>query len=139
VDPWLIAALIRQESGFDPAARSRADARGLMQVLPGLGAGMAGTVGIKDWDPALLYQPEINVQFGVAHLAQTLRRYPRLPVALAAYNAGERPTERWLGLPGSASDPDLFIERIQFAETRDYVRRVLRNFAVYRAFYPSLR
>ncbi len=138
VDPLLAAALIRQESAFDPAARSRADARGLMQVLPSVGAGMAPAAGISDWDPALLYQPEINVHFGVAHLAQTLRHYPLLPVALASYNAGERPTNRWLALPGAAEDPEVFIERIQFVETRDYVRRVIRNLAVYRAFYPSL-
>jgi len=138
VDPLLTAALIRQESAFDPYARSRADARGLMQVLPSVGAGLAPAAGISEWDPALLYQPEINVHFGVAHLAQTLQRYPRLAAALAAYNAGERPTDRWLALPGVREDPELFIERIQFVETRDYVRRVLRNLAVYRAYYPLI-
>jgi soluble lytic murein transglycosylase len=138
IDPLLAAALIRQESGFDPYARSRADARGLMQVLPSVGAGLAPAAGITDWDPALLYQPEINARFGVVHLGQTLQHYPLLPAALAAYNAGERPTNRWLELPG-AEDPDVFIERIQFAETRDYVRRVLRNLAVYRAFYPTVQ
>lgn len=136
VDPLLVAALIRQESGFDPSARSRADARGLMQVLPSVGAGLAPAAGIGEWDPALLYQAEINVHFGVAHLAQTLKRYRELPAAaLAAYNAGERPTNRWMALPGAGADPDVFIERIQYVETRDYVRRVLRNIAVYRALY----
>ena len=138
VDPLLVAALIRQESAFDPEARSRADARGLMQVLPSVGAGMASGTGITDWDSALLYQPEINVQFGVTHLAQTLKQYPTLQAALASYNAGERPTTRWRALPGAAEDPEVFIERIQFVETRDYVRRVIRNLAVYRAFYPAL-
>jgi peptidoglycan lytic transglycosylase len=136
VDPLLTAALIRQESAFDPYARSRADARGLMQVLPSVGAGMAPAAGISEWDPALLFQPEINVHFGIAHLAQALQRYPLLVATLAAYNAGERPTNRWLSLPGAREDPEVFIERIQFVETRDYVRRVLRNLAVYRAFYP---
>ncbi len=138
VDPLLTAALIRQESAFDPQARSRADARGLMQVLPSVGAGLAPGAGITEWDPALLYQTEINVHFGVAHLAQTLARFPLLPVALAVYNAGERPTRRWLALPGVAGDPEVFIERIGYVETRDYARRVLRNLAVYRAFYPLI-
>jgi len=138
VDPLLAAALIRQESGFDPYARSRADARGLMQVLPSVGAGLAPAAGIADWDPALLYQSEINTRFGVVHLAETRKKYPSLPAALAAYNAGAGPTNHWLALPG-AEDPDVFIERIQFVETRDYVRRVLRNLAVYRAFYPSVQ
>jgi soluble lytic murein transglycosylase len=138
VDPLLAAALIRQESGFDPYARSRADARGLMQVLPSVGAGLAPAAGIADWDPALLYQSEINTRFGVVHLAETRKKYPLLAAALAAYNAGSGPTNRWLALAG-AQDTDVFIERIQFVETRDYVRRVLRNLAVYRAFYPSVQ
>ncbi|HEV8357077.1 MAG TPA: lytic transglycosylase domain-containing protein [Gemmatimonadales bacterium] len=137
VDPLLAAALIRQESAFDPAARSAADARGLMQVLPSLGASLARAEGLRDWDPALLYQPEINLHFGLTHLAQMLKRYPRLEAALAAYNAGGRPAELWLGLRG-ADDPEVFIERVQYVETRDYVRRILRNLAVYRVLYPEL-
>ncbi len=137
IDPLLVAALIRQESGFDPQARSAADARGLMQVLPSLGAALARAEGVADWDTSLLYQPEVNLHFGVVHLNQALRRYPRLEPALAAYNAGAKATEQWLALPGAANDPEVFMERIQFVETRDYVRRILRNVAVYRALYPA--
>jgi soluble lytic murein transglycosylase len=139
VDPLLAAAIIRQESAFDPAARSRADALGLMQVLPGVGAALARADGVTEWDPALLFQPELNLRFGMAHLAQTLTRYGRLEHALAAYNAGSRPTDRWLALPGAVADPEVFLERIQYVETRDYVRRVLRNLAVYRALHPPPR
>ena len=136
VDPLLAAALIRQESAFDPAARSVADARGLMQVLPSLGASLARAEGLRDWDPALLYQPEISLHFGLTHLGQMLKRYPRVESALAAYNAGARPADLWLGQRG-ANDPEVFIERVQYVETRDYIRRVLRNLAVYRALYPE--
>jgi soluble lytic murein transglycosylase len=73
----------------------------------------------------------------MVHLAQTLKEYQLLPAALAVYNAGPRPTARWQKLPGAA-DPDVFIERIQYVETRDYVRRVLKNLSVYRALYPAL-
>lgn len=135
VDPLLAAAIIRQESGYEPTARSRADAMGLMQVLPSVGAALARVEGIQEWESGLLYQPEINLRFGISHLAQTLRRYARPEHALAAYNAGGRPTADWLGLPGAAEDPEVFIERIQYVETRDYVRRVLRNLSVYRALY----
>ncbi|HSE53520.1 MAG TPA: transglycosylase SLT domain-containing protein [Gemmatimonadales bacterium] len=135
VDPLLAAAIIRQESGYEPTARSRADAMGLMQVLPSVGAALARVEGIREWESALLYQPEINLRFGISHLAQTLRRYTRLEHALATYNAGARPTADWLGFPGAADDPEVFIERIQYVETRDYVRRVLRNLSVYRALY----
>lgn len=136
VDPLLAAALIRQESEFNPAARSPADARGLMQVVPSVGAAFARANRITEWDVSLLYQPEINVHFGLAHLANSLRRSPHLAHALAAYNAGTRAADQWAALPGTRSDPELFIERIQYAETRDYVRRILRYQATYRALYP---
>jgi soluble lytic murein transglycosylase len=135
VDPLLAAAIIRQESGYEPTARSRADAMGLMQVLPSVGAALARVEGIREWESGLLYQPEINLRFGISHLAQTLRRYARPEHALAAYNAGGRPTADWLGFAGAAEDPEVFIERIQYVETRDYLRRVLRNLSVYRALY----
>jgi peptidoglycan lytic transglycosylase len=139
VDPHLAAAIIRQESGFEPTARSRADALGLMQVLPSVGAALARAEGIRDWEPALLFQAEVNIRFGISHLAQMLRRYARPEHALAAYNAGSRPAQEWLSLPGAAQDPEVFIERIQYVETRDYVRRVLRNLSMYRALYPGAR
>ncbi len=137
VDPFLAAALIRQESLYDLDARSRADARGWMQVMPSLGASLARREGIRQWDVDLLHQPEINLQFGMMHLAEVLKRYPSLPMALAAYNAGARAAESWAGLPGAGTDTEVFIERIQYVETRDYVRRILRNLANYRSLYPS--
>lgn len=139
IDPFLAAAIIRQESGFEPTARSRADALGLMQVLPSVGAAMGRVEGIREWDPSLLFQPEINLRFGIGHLAQILRRYERLEHALAAYNAGSRPAQSWLALPGAEKDPEVFIERIQYVETRDYVRIVLRNLSMYHALYPATR
>ena len=139
VDPMLAAALIRQESEFNPAARSPADARGLMQVVPSVGAAFARANGLQEWDVSLLYQPEINVHFGLAHLANSLRRSPHLAHALAAYNAGTRAADLWAARPGARSDPEIFIERIQYAETRDYVRRILRYQATYRALYPVAR
>lgn len=136
VDPFLAAALIRQESGFDAAARSRADARGLMQVLPGLGGQLARREELDDWDPVLLYQPDLNLHFGLTHLAELLGQYRRVEHALAAYNAGGRPLGGWLRRRG-VEDREVFIERIPYVETRDYVRRVLRNRAHYEALYGS--
>jgi soluble lytic murein transglycosylase len=138
VDPLLAAAIMRQESGFDPAALSRADARGLMQVMPTLGAALARVEKVPEWRTELLHQPEINLRFGTRHLAEMLRRYDRLEHTLAAYNAGSRPTGKWLTLGGVARDPEVFIERIQYVETRDYVRRVLRNLSWYRTLHPSV-
>ena len=134
VDPTLVAALIHQESSFNPRATSRAGAVGLMQVLPSVGADIARAERMTSYERVLLYQPDVNVRLGVAHLDAMLRQYPRVEYALAAYNAGGAPVARWRQKRG-ADDPELFIERIPYDETRDYVRILLRNQAVYRTLY----
>jgi soluble lytic murein transglycosylase len=134
VDPWFAAALIRQESNFTPTATSPVGARGLMQVMPGVGRSLAG--GSRTWDPAQLWVPEVNVPLGMRHLATFLGRYPHAEYALAAYNAGESRVKRWRQRAG-ADDPELFVERIPYDETRDYVRIILRNAAMYEVLYPK--
>jgi soluble lytic murein transglycosylase len=134
LDPALVAALIRQESSFNPRATSAAGARGLMQVMPTVGAALARSRRVAPWDPVLLYQPDVNVVLGTTHLAGFLRQYPAPEYALAAYNAGPGRVSAWRRKAGTA-DPLLFVERIPFVETRDYVRIVLRNRALYAALY----
>jgi soluble lytic murein transglycosylase len=134
LDPALVAALIRQESSFTPRAVSRADARGLMQVLPNVGRAIARARGYPFWDPALLFEPAANLELGMSHLADALRQYPDLTRALAAYNAGGSRVTRWNRKAG-VSDPEVFAERIPFDETRDYVRIVQRNVEMYRVLY----
>jgi len=135
LDPWLVAGLIRQESAFDPAARSVADARGLMQVVPAVGGQLARRLGWPEWDPVLLYQPEVSLALGTTHLQEMQRRFPEVVQVLAAYNAGASRVERWVSRPGARDDPELFLEQIPYLETRNYVRRVLRNAAFYQALY----
>jgi soluble lytic murein transglycosylase len=135
LDPVLVAALIRQESNFNPLATSPAGARGLMQLMPAVGKTLADTKGIGPWDPDLLYQPAINIRLGTAHLRDLVRKYPEVVKVLAAYNAGESRVEKWSSKTG-ASDPEVFTERIPFVETRDYVRTILRNRAYYQPLYP---
>jgi soluble lytic murein transglycosylase len=135
--PLLVASLIRQESAFDPRARSRADARGLMQVMPAVGAATARREKFPEWDPVLLYQPDVNMHIGLRHLADRMERCAgNREAALAAYNAGATPVNRWLERPGTA-DADVFIDRIPYVETRDYVRRVLYNWARYESIYGT--
>jgi soluble lytic murein transglycosylase len=98
---------------------------------------VATSLRFPSWDPVLLYQPDVNVRLGAAHLAGVLRQYPAPAYALADYNAGRSRVVRWRQKPG-ADDPELFTERIPFVETRDYVRIVLRNRELYAALYPSL-
>jgi soluble lytic murein transglycosylase len=135
LDPVLVAALIRQESNFNPQATSPAGARGLMQLMPNVGKDLAVAKGIGPWDPDLLYQPATNIKLGTAHLRGLVRKYPEVVKVLAAYNAGESRVEKWSTKVG-ANDPEVFTERIPFVETRDYVRIVLRNRAYYQALYP---
>lgn len=136
LDEYLLAALIRQESSFDPGARSRVGARGLMQVMPGTARQSAQRTGVE-WNDQLLRVPDANIHVGAAHLAMLLRHYRgELAPALAAYNAGLTPVERWRRRFPEARDPVLFTERIPYAETRGYVRTVLRNWSLYRILYP---
>ncbi|HEY4101791.1 MAG TPA: transglycosylase SLT domain-containing protein [Gemmatimonadales bacterium] len=149
VDPLLVASVIRQESGFEPHATSRTDARGLMQVQPSTGRDLARALGFPDFDPALLWIAPINLVFGIHHFAAALRRYPEVERSLAAYNAGESRVNSWTIAPLTGQrrsadhvhdpidDPELFVERIPFVETRDYVRAIIRNQSVYRMVYGA--
>lgn len=135
VPPALAAALIRQESMFTPTATSAAGARGLMQVMPEVGRSVARSLKFPVWDPVLLYQADVNLQLGMAHLGELGERYPEAPTkVLAAYNAGVSRVERWSDKHGAA-DPEIFIEVIPYAETRGYVRIIRRNLDFYRALY----
>lgn len=138
LDPALVAAVIRQESSWNPRALSRAGARGLMQVMPNVGAAIARSKGYPIWDPALLFDPDVSLELGTSHLRAALSQYNSLPRALAAYNAGGSRVNRWSRRAGAA-DPELFVERIPFVETRDYVRIVMRNMELYRALHGLKR
>jgi soluble lytic murein transglycosylase len=135
VDPLLLAALVRQESVFDREALSRAGARGLAQLLPSTAQLTARGLDLP-FAPQWITIPDLNLHLGAAHLAQLLRHFRgRVDAAVAAYDAGTLPVDRWLVRPGG-SDPDQFLEDIPFLETRGYVRTVLRNRELYRALYP---
>lgn len=134
LDPALVAGLIRQESSWFPRAVSRAGARGLMQIMPAVGEAIARSRGYPMWDPALLFDPGVSLELGTAHLRSDLATHSTLARALAAYNAGGSRVRRWIRRPG-ANDTELFVERIPFTETRDYVRIVQRNAEMYRALY----
>jgi soluble lytic murein transglycosylase len=134
IDPTLVAAIIRQESSFNPHAVSVAGARGLMQVMPSVGQQIARSLGYPLWDAGLLFDPDANLELGVTHLASSIRQYNDIVRVLAAYNAGGSRVTRWAAKAGT-NDPEVFAERISFTETRDYVRIVQRNAELYRALY----
>ena len=135
LDPFMVAALTRQESTFKARISSPVGARGLMQVMPETGRGIANAAGLGGWDEEMLFQPEINVHLGTRFLADQMRRYNRnLPRVFSAYNAGPARVERWRKFP-EAADQELWTERIPYEETRDYVKILRRNIALYRGLY----
>jgi soluble lytic murein transglycosylase len=134
IDPSFLAALIRQESMFNPVATSAAGARGLMQVMPELAGRLARSLEYPVWDPVLLYQPDVSLQLGTFHLQELSQRYRQPAHVLAAYNAGASRVERW-SMRGGVDDTEVFTERIPYAETRGYVRAIRRNEEIYRALY----
>lgn len=130
LDPAWVAAEIRAESTFNPNARSPADARGLMQVMPATGAAVARRLGLPWSGPEGLYDPATNVAIGTAYLREKKDMYQLPYVAIAAYNAGPTPTGRWLAQRPDM-DPDIWIETISYRETREYVARVLAFSVIY--------
>jgi len=131
LDPAWIAALIRAESAWQAEARSHANARGLMQLLPGTAQIEAKKRGIGYPGEAGLFNPEKNLTLGIAHLATMLAQHGGRPfLATAAYNAGPTPIARWLAQRPPRSI-DLWIETIPYRETRDYVSRIAAFSAIY--------
>ena len=131
LDPAWIAAEIRAESVFDPNARSPADARGLMQVLPGTGAEVAAKIGVPWTGGQSLYDADTNIALGSAYLRQLMDKYGGKPYqVMAGYNAGPAPLGRWIS-QRPAMDADFWIETISYKETREYVARVLSFSTVY--------
>lgn len=136
LDPYLIAALMAQESTFDAAIRSHANAIGLMQVVPPTGRRYAQMLKIPRFSAARLTDPEINVRIGTAYFADLVKRFGGTHHALASYNAGPGAVARWIGeKPGVSRDE--FIDDIPYPETQNYVKRILGTAEDYRRLYDG--
>ena len=139
IDPYLVLSVIRQESTFNEKAVSRAGARGLMQIMPKTGRHLARRLEVNPFELRALFDPAVSIRFGSYFLGDQMRRFTTdagadlgFELGLAAYNAGPHNARRWLKTFPS-EDPDAFVERIPFKETRLYVKLVLRNYAIYKA------
>jgi soluble lytic murein transglycosylase len=137
LDPYLVASLIRQESEFNPNAVSRANAVGLMQLLPKTGKAVAKEVKLKRYNASQLYTPAVNMQLGTRYFRGMVDKFGgSFEYALAAYNAGSDRVDEWLA-QGKYRDPQEFVESIPFTETREYVQAILRNASVYKQLYGT--
>jgi soluble lytic murein transglycosylase len=138
IDPYLIASIIRQESGFEPTAVSNAGAVGIMQIMPHEAERIATAAGIQTPSRQELFDPHTNIAIGVAEYAQKLAVMRGTEVlAIAAYNAGEDVVGKWIA-QAPLDDIDLFIESIPYNETRLYVKSVTRNRFEYRRIYEGV-
>ena len=133
LDPYLVAALMAQESTFVRDIKSHAGAYGLMQMMPPTGRQYARKLKLR-YSLRLLTTPETNIKMGTMYLADLIRQFGGVHLALASYNAGETPVRRWMrenpGLP-----QDEFIDSITYPETQQYVKRLLGTAEDYRRLY----
>jgi soluble lytic murein transglycosylase len=136
LDPYIIAALAAQESTFDAAIRSPANAIGLMQLIPGTGRRYAKKVGLRSFSERSLENPEINARLGTQYFADLVNMFGGHHYALASYNAGEHRVKRWNAeAPGLPQDE--WIDNIPFPETQNYVKRILGSAEDYRRLYGA--
>ena len=140
LDPYLVAAIARQESAFDADVISRAGARGLLQLMPATGRWWAGRLGIRDYSIDLLFHPETNVHLGTAYFADLQRRYGELQISLVAYNAGPTRVKRLRRKTASHGlDPNLWFDNVEVVVARNvgsepvrYVNNIVKYYAAYK-------
>jgi soluble lytic murein transglycosylase len=127
---------MRQESGFNPAAKSPAAARGLMQMTVDTAAVYAPRVRLTVREDDL-YRPEVSILLAGEYLAELFRMFPNLPEAVAAsYNGGEDNVQRWVKR-AVHQDPGIVASEVGFSESKDYVAKVMANYRAYRILYTE--
>jgi soluble lytic murein transglycosylase len=134
VDPTLVYAVMREESGYRPRVLSVTGARGLLQLMPDTAERVARSVSMTDFAADDLFEPQVNITLGSVYLDQLLGQFSgHASAAIGGYNAGPHRVVRWLD--GSALEDDEWVEAIPYNQTRSYVKRVLRSVHAYRVLY----
>jgi soluble lytic murein transglycosylase len=136
LDPFFVAAVIREESSYDIRARSWVGAIGLMQLMPETARAAAAAAGVRLLEPGGLWEPPVNVTLGAYYLAQLRARFREPLLAVASYNAGPHRVQTWLAERRTA-DLEEFVDQIPFDETRGFVKRVFTSWHHYRRLYAN--
>ena len=133
VDKYLVYAIIKAESNFKENAVSNKGAKGLMQLMPKTAEEIAKKIEIKLDDNNIL-NPEININLGANYIAKLIKQYKNIGLALAAYNAGSGNVDSWIekGILDSNGEN---LEQIPYLETNNYVRKILRDYIIYKEIY----
>jgi soluble lytic murein transglycosylase len=135
VDPRFVLSIMRQESRFRPEAKSNAAARGLLQFISSTANTIAAQLNLKDFQQDDLYNPRMAVLFGSQYMGNLFKLFPDMPQAVAAsYNGGEDNVARWVARAHS-NEPDRYVLEIGFAQSKDYVAKVLPNYWTYQMLY----
>jgi soluble lytic murein transglycosylase len=134
LDPALLYAVMREESGYRADVRSVTGARGLLQLMPETAERLARQTALPAFDADDLFRPDVNIRLGAVYLEDLLRHFSgRTSAAVGSYNAGPQRVTQWLAT--AQADDDEWVEAIPFDETREYVKRVLRSVHAYRVLY----
>jgi soluble lytic murein transglycosylase len=136
LDPFVVAAVIREESSYDPRARSGVGAVGLMQLMPDTARIVAQEIGRPLTEIAALWEPPMNITLGSRYLSQLNARFKEPLLAVAAYNAGPHRVQRWVAERPQA-DLEEFVDQIPFDETRAFAKRVFTSWYHYRRLYGT--
>ncbi|HEV8308417.1 MAG TPA: transglycosylase SLT domain-containing protein [Methylomirabilota bacterium] len=136
LEPFFVAAVIREESSYDARARSWVGAVGLMQLMPETARLVAADAGVRFADPAALWEPPVNIALGTHYLGQLRTRFPEPLLVAASYNAGPHRVQRWLA-ERRLTDLEEFVDQIPFDETRAFVKRVYTSWQHYRRVYGA--
>lgn len=133
VDSLLVYAIIKAESNFKPEVVSKSNAVGLMQLMDATAEDTANKLGME-YNKEDLTNPEINVMLGTKYFSTLYETYKNIPIALTAYNAGSGNVDKWIA-EGTISADSSDIENIPFRETNNYVRKILRDYEIYKDLY----
>ena len=137
VDPRFLLGIARQESAFLPEAKSASAARGMMQFISATAADIAAQLGKQSFRDEELYDPAVSILFGAQYISNLFKRFPDMPQAVAAsYNGGDENMARWIARARS-HDPDRYVAEIGFAQSKDYVYRVMANYRAYQTLYSD--
>lgn len=138
IDPLLVLAMIREESRFNPWNESVAGARGLMQIVFSTGEWIAQKLNLEDFTDEMLFSTEVNINLGCWYINYLKERFSNDPILMiSGYNAGPGITSKWLK-EYDRSDLDNFVENIPYSETREYIKKVMKSYQMYKRLAKTL-
>lgn len=135
VDEYLIYAIIKAESNFEPKAESHRGAKGLMQLMYSTAEDIAKRINVNLNEENIL-EPDINIKLGTKYISMLIQKYNNINLALAAYNAGSGNVDGWIE-KGTLKSDGSDIENVPFMETNNYVRKILRDYKIYIDIYKG--